>query len=290
MFFDGDVRKRWTGPRSGLLARHPELRAADIPPDTSILLEESAAPDLWRLAHVDRRAVLAWVSEHGLPGVLLHRYVSVTVGQGDARKSYARTVKGWVSPARHLAPLDDSALRFNSLGHLEIVGLDEWRRHVPESEHGGWPPPPGSREFFRVYREPLAEVVETAANLRTIMETLLTSPGDLAPLPANGRLTSLAELGTVQWTAQRTFLDSALSMGVQLTTAPAADGLHQQFRCYSLLGALAVMTIAEASRRAGGWVVRCEYCGQLVRMATRAKFCSDAHRNAANVRKSKNRS
>lgn len=268
------VRKAAELPRPSILRKFPEL--ADRLPSNMVVLDEHPTFEAWRLAAVDRDAVLKWVTEYGLLGTLLHGYVAMASQRGGQRTAYARRGPMWTSLPKHLMPRSSGTIRYGVLGQLETAGLQDWHRCLP-GRSKAWPRP-GSLEFFARYREPLVDLLKIASTLGELVSIV-------APQPAG----ALDEQLQTLWIAERSKLDQLLSMGTYITTTTDEQGhVYQQLRPYSLVGAVALMVYQDLASKTGATLIRCGYCGLIVRRwRPDAEFCSKKCATSAYVRRSK---
>ncbi|HET6497056.1 MAG TPA: hypothetical protein VFH61_17030 [Thermoleophilia bacterium] len=254
---------------------------------------EQCETQVHAVAHAWQRSGAGWVHHR-------HRYLHVTeadtlrIGQqvpvtsyGDLRAPRAAEAsRGLRLSAEQIASMPKSMLETvgpagglirQPLGSdgLEVAPLEGcWRGHFPtrpEWQTPRWPmPSPHSEEFWRSYGEPLAAIVDAAAQLRWILDVIAAHlPKHVRPTPRQrGQLTAavdhLASFTSNTW--PRADLD--------------AEGKPRvRWAAPSLLGSFALMIMLDFAGK--GTVRVCKRCGTpFTSPAPIAIYCSDRCRQA----------
>ena len=230
--------------------------------------------------------ILAWCGQHGLLGLLLSRWESVTLSPHPAgtasslhiQERYFRSygVNVLVRQTKGDLPEARSGVLMRPWNELDINEeplADTWHRFfpsVPSQQRETFPyPPPYSQEFWELYAEPVIEFWRGARHFAGIVEHLGRSVKAGGAPPNEGREALSREQAVESLNLWRRNVSQVL--------LDEAEGLRQTWVSPSLLATLAEMFVQDtvAGRRAK----YCQCCGQpFISEAYQACYCSRACR------------
>jgi hypothetical protein len=239
---------------------------------------------LTRLSPNSCSEILAWCDRHGLLGVLLGRWESVTLSpQRNVRdrrlhtqvrylKGYGTTVGEYET--RGDQPPSRSGILIHGLSDLNIkeeVLAETWCcffPSVPERERESFAYPiPYSQAFWELYAEPVSEFWRGVKLFAGCVD-------HLAPAVKSGEK-EILETEERRILARSQAVDgiNLLRKDVSQVLVDEDDGLRQQWVSPSLLASLAEMFIQDVV--AGARAQYCECCGKLfITQAYQAVYCS----------------
>jgi hypothetical protein len=236
------------------------------------------------LSPESRSKILAWCNRHGLLGVLLGRWESVTLSPqrnvGDRRlHTQVRYLKGYDTTVdeyetRGDQPPSRSCILIHGLSDLHIKEealAETWYRFfpsVPERERETFPyPMPYSQAFWELYAEPVSEFWRGARLFAGCVEHL----GPPVKLGTKEKLGSEESRRLARAQAVHTL--NLLRKDVNQVLVDENDGLRQQWVSPSLLASFAEMFIQDVVT--GARAQYCECCGKLfITQAYQAVYCS----------------
>lgn len=249
-----------------------------------------------------RDALLAWCSEYGLLGVLLHRLETVVLpprasesmmGPGVMTPKYIRTATGWKQDAPVLFEFSDAEKSMEppeppdtpgiflrkEPGDFEISfeSLETVRsQFFPDLPTSQDLPLPFSDEFWAHYAEPVHLFLNAATRLREAtdgarMKASKADPGNMRVATGVAKLQALAApVRTTLYKTQR----GKFSVG---------------WVCHSLLAAFAMMATLDLAEAR---LLRCARpdCGKyFVSKAKKARYCTDTCRKTVQMRRWRHR-
>jgi hypothetical protein len=235
-----------------------------------------------------RSKILAWCDRHGLLGVLLGRWESVTLspqrlGRDRTLRTQVRYLRGYGTTVgmcqttgdRPAAPSGVLIHALNDLNIKEEPLAESWYRFfpsVPERERETFAyPVPHSQAFWELYAEPVAEFWRGARLFAGCVE-------HLGPPSKSGAKEALeCEERQILSRAQAVDALNLLRKDVSQVLVDEDDGLNQQWVSPSLLSSFAEMFVQDVV--AGARTQYCECCGKLfITQAYQAVYCGRACR------------
>jgi hypothetical protein len=235
-----------------------------------------------RLSQESQSQILAWCGRHGLLGVFLSRWESVTLWPcPDAtdptlsiQTSYFRSYGGRIVVHQAKGDLHQASRVFihplNDVSITEEKLSDTWHRFFPsvpqrERETYGYPPP-YSQAFWELYSEPIYEFWRAARLFSGIVEHLgHPSKGIARRAPASRGNEALAREQAIESV-------NILRRHVSQVLVDESEGLRQEWVSPSLLASFAEMFVQDIV--AGKRAQYCECCGsQFMTQAYQAHYC-----------------
>lgn len=134
------------------------------------------------LTAAGEKRLLAWCAKYGLLGVLLHRTATLISPIIDGCQwSLFRSTTGW--EYRQIPPSDGPCVYIHTKEGIQKREIDkEWGRYfpsVPKSEKVSYEyPTPKYEAFWRIYEEPVSEVIQRAFEIRGVMRGLMHETRD----------------------------------------------------------------------------------------------------------------